>query len=738
MTNIIVNTMAKITLIRPYRQTESLRLYELTDLVELIRNGEFQGMVNDVRSYFPVFKIQREADGRMSGGYQQIEKLPRICFASEMENRNHQRVVLGYTGLVLLEVNNLTGYEEAAAVRKAAGEVPQTLIAFVGASGRSVKIVCRGELFPSEQGQGQLQPDNSSTSHHLPLTSEAIALFHENLYERARLAYNAQLGVTIEKLEPGVERTCYVSTDEEAVFNPLAIPIYARAEKPTKNLSIVRPTTLEAEQDGSGQSRYLSLQHIFEFNMERAYDECEDIRGSADAAEYRHALMSRLAVHCLETGIPMAVAKRMARYKAHAIGEDNMLINSVFGNVYRPQVVKRYEERQGYKPEKNVPAETLLTMKIDIFLNEHYEIRKNVMRGVAEFRERTGIGFSFRDLTEEARNSITMKALRQGIKCWDKDIRRYVNSEDIELYDPLNEYLESLPRWDGKDRVTALAKRVPTIYADWPEMFHLWLRSMVAMWMGKGRLTGNALVPLLMGRQGCGKSSFCRILLPVDLRDYYNDRINFKNETDLNLGLTSFGLINLDEFDKITQRQQIVLKYLVSTADLKYRPPYGKAYSEHRRFASFIGTTNEMMPLTDPSGARRFVCVAVSGDIDFQTPIDYPQLYAQLYQEIRNGERYWPTREQEQALILRNVSYQQISGLGEMLLNIILRPDNDTDGQWMTLKEISALLKQHFKGYQEEVGTFRKIGSFLSRPEYQFKSQHKMTGMVYWVKVREI
>ena len=43
----------------------------------------------------------------------------------------------------------------------------------------------------------------------------------------------------------------------------------------------------------------------------------------------------------------------------------------------------------------------------------------------------------------------------------------------------------------------------------------------------------------------------------------------------------------------MTQRQQIVLKYLVSTADLKYRPPYGKAYTANRRYASFIGTTNE-------------------------------------------------------------------------------------------------------------------------------------------------
>ena len=151
--------MAKITLIKPYRQTETLRLYEMADLVELIRNGEFSSLVDDVRSYYPMMRMQREADGTMSGGYVMIDKLPRICFASEMENRNHQRVMLGYTGLVLLEVNNLTGFEEAAAIRKAAGEVPQTLLAFVGGSGRSVKIVCRGELFPSEnQGDRLLDP----------------------------------------------------------------------------------------------------------------------------------------------------------------------------------------------------------------------------------------------------------------------------------------------------------------------------------------------------------------------------------------------------------------------------------------------------------------------------------------------------------------------------------------------------------------------------------------------------
>jgi hypothetical protein len=421
------------------------------------------------------------------------------------------------------------------------------------------------------------------------------------------------------------------------------------------------------------------------------------------------------------------------------------VVTKIFENAYRLEHEKKYYQRKNMvRPTKNIPSETLLMMKIDIFLNSNYDLRKNVMRGVAEYRVRTGHGFGFQDLTTEARNSITIKALSQGIKCWDKDIMRYVNSNDIRLYYPMDDFLEHLPKWDGKDRVEVLARRIKTSYEDWPHLFHIWMRSMVAMWKGKGQLTGNALVPLLIGRQGCGKTSFCRILLPRDQREYYNDRINFKNEHDLNLGLTSFALINLDEFDKITQRQQIVLKYLVSTSDLKYRPPYGTAYSSHRRYASFIGTTNEPMPLTDPTGSRRFICVTVEGDIDFETPVDYGQLYAQLKYEVeQQRERYFLTKEEEAALMQHNLRYQQISGLGEMLLSLFEKPDgtpkeNPDNGYWISVKDISARLKEVFKGaYKPDDGTLVKIGQFLSRPEYKFESDRKTRGWCYWVKDRK-
>ena len=99
--------------------------------------------------------------------------------------------------------------------------------------------------------------------------------------------------------------------------------------------------------------------------------------------------------------------------------------------------------------------------------------------------------------------------------------------------------------------------------------------------------------------------------------------------------------------------------------------------------------------------------------------------------------RYWPTREQEQQLIQRNFSYQEVSGLGEMLMSVLQRPTDGEEGQWMSLKDISARLKKVFKGaYSEDEGSYVRIGNYLSRPEYKFESQRKTSGMVYWVKLR--
>ena len=148
------------------------------------------------------------------------------------------------------------------------------------------------------------------------------------------------------------------------------------------------------------------------------------------------------------------------------------------------------------------------------------------------------------------------------------------------------------------------------------------------------------------------------------------------------------------------------------------------------------------MPLTDPTGSRRFICVNVEGDIDFTTPVEYGQLYAQLKYEVEQRQRYFLTKDEETALMQHNLHYQQLSGLGEMLLSLFEKPDgtpkkNPENGYWISVKEISARLKETFKGaYKPDDGTLVKIGHFLNRPEYKFENDRKSHGWCYWVKDR--
>ena len=69
-----------------------------------------------------------------SGGtYGHIDKLPRICPATEYgRNREGERRMKRYNGIVLLEVGGLSGMSEAELVKEQAALLPQTYAAFAG------------------------------------------------------------------------------------------------------------------------------------------------------------------------------------------------------------------------------------------------------------------------------------------------------------------------------------------------------------------------------------------------------------------------------------------------------------------------------------------------------------------------------------------------------------------------------------------------------------------------------
>ena len=137
----------KVSLLKLSRKKTVINRLELRNLAEMIRKNPEEQRVFDLRLHYQFYKPVRQVDGQIMLDSDHFVGLPRICFAIEFDKYHEQPRLLAYNGLVVIEVNGLKTYEEAVAVRNQAARMDETLMAFLGASGKSVKIVCRGELF---------------------------------------------------------------------------------------------------------------------------------------------------------------------------------------------------------------------------------------------------------------------------------------------------------------------------------------------------------------------------------------------------------------------------------------------------------------------------------------------------------------------------------------------------------------------------------------------------------------
>jgi hypothetical protein len=387
---------------------------------------------------------------------------------------------------------------------------------------------------------------------------------------------------------------------------------------------------------------------------------------------------------------------------------------------------------KGFGSRPSITREQDTALRLEDFLKRRYVIRFNSVTDGLEFRERNSIRFSFRPLDKRARNSIAIHALKEGIQAWDRDIDRFLNSESIPMYNPVEEYLYEVGEWDGRDRIRELADKVVCRHPHWRDLFYRWFLSMVAHWLGRDKQHGNATTPVLIGPQGFRKSTFCRILLPPELRFGYTDSLDFSSKRDAERYLGRFFLVNLDEFDQISVNQQAFLKHLLQKPSASIRKPYGTNILEMRRYASFIATSNHSDLLTDLSGNRRFICVEVTQPIDTNITINYSQLYAQAVHAVMHGERYWLDDTDEAILKESNEEFRQVSPLEHLFLSrFSVASLEEEDGEWMMAMDVF----NHLQAGTREKLPIGKV-SHLGRLLKKWNAPHKRwgKGSLYYLK----
>lgn len=625
--------------------------------------------------------------------------------------RDGSRFLALYNGVVQLEVNQLADLIEVREVKRQAALLPQTLAAFCGCDGHSVVVWVRFS-----------RPDGT-----LPRDARQAAFFHAHAYRMAVACYQPLFSFPITLSEPVIDQHCAMSLDEAPYWHPDAVPFVL--EQP---LALPGEQTLRAQNTRTlspvermtpGADQITLCARLYQQAMAQALEQVSDWRRD-DGPE---KLLPRLIEACYNVGLPEeeAVCRTMMDFYDRV--EEGWL---------------RLSFRNGYKMSKGLGQKSVInkereaTEKLEEFLHRRYEFRFNTLRDEVEYRERNSLSFRFEPLDKRVRNTIAIQALKEGLQVWDRDVDRFLGSRFVPMYNPIEEYLYDVGQWDGVDRIRSLAQHVPCNNPHWENLFCRWFLGMVAHWRGMDTEHGNSISPLLVGAQGYRKSTFCRILLPPELRFGYTDSIDFSSKLEAERALSRFFLINLDEFDQITLSQQGFLKHLLQKPVSHLRKPYGTAVREVRRYASFIGTSNQKDLLSDPTGSRRFICVEVTAPIDTNVTIDYRQLYAQAIHQLCKGERYWLDATDEAILKRTNAEFQQVTPLEHLFLaHFESIPADSPDGEWLTAMQIFEQLQSHTREVLP-VKQLSVFGRILRKLEVPWRTSKR--GTEYHVRLMNV
>jgi hypothetical protein len=673
--------MTKVLMKYLFRGEWKVKYVTLKEVVGRMAGGYYAKRVRAVRGYDEIATA-----GGLAGGTLAAENLPYVC-----PSMGEKGV---YTGLVLLSFRVKAGQEVLEQLRQHVNLWPQTLMSFTGSSGQSLKVI-----IPYELATGGL-----------PVDPEQTALFRQYAYKRAAEYALASTGMMAEEVMHDGSEGFRLSHDPQVYLNENVQPV--RMEQPIKPLSELTAPVISKQEEAALDTEVLPGYTRREMDATKFNFVCRDLAFGRELPIEDYVM--RLAVACRKAGIDQELATKLTLDMGDNYLKET-LVRTTFENAYR-----QHPQGRTNPIDKSLMHQQLM----ESFLRRRYMFRRNRVTGDLEVQEKYRFQLWWKPLTPEVRNVINNAAIREGIKVWPKDLDRLVNTDLIKTYDPVREWLDALPRWDGRDRLGELAGRVPTATAGWRDDFKVWMRSMVSQWQAEQNATyGAQMVLMLVGGQGTRKSTFMRMLLPRKLMPFYIDRIDFANKKEALRALSRFLLINIDEYDQISKTQTAFLKHLIQRTDVKERKLYSTTFEQQQRYAAFCATTNSLVPLKDETGSRRYMVVEVSGTIDTDTSgdrrIDYPQLYAQIVSEIASGEDYAFTGERERRIQERNSDYYETPNVVSLFQDHYRRPQAGDEVLWLSPTEILQRMKDELKINLVTQSNATFLGNYLSRSGFQ-------------------
>jgi putative DNA primase/helicase len=324
--------------------------------------------------------------------------------------------------------------------------------------------------------------------------------------------------------------------------------------------------------------------------------------------------------------------------------------------------------------------------------------------------------------------------LNYRLKTKDADLRgavlRVATQNKIE---PIKEWLEALPAWDGAKRIANMFKdrwgvEVPTGADQFiNEILPLrWMVSLVARIMDPGCHVHTVLI--LVGPKGMGKSMGLSAL--AGAKWFADSNINITNKSAYELIHQSLvWLWELAEMHALHGRSANNAKMFITSPADRYRPTWGQTPVHRKRRTVFVATTNDYQFLTD-GPERRFWPLQVVAPIDVAwIEENRTQLFAEALHHYRAGVKWWlqNTEDCNEEQILEDIQQAYIVE-DPWAITVAAKLRNDPS---VTTDDLLEAL--HIPMEQRHTGHMRRIGQICRDLGYTNKQMG--TGKRLWVTI---
>ena len=380
----------------------------------------------------------------------------------------------------------------------------------------------------------------------------------------------------------------------------------------------------------------------------------------ADADEAGHDAFKALAAHLVGKECTVEIALPPVGWKAKAVGKkdfsdwvERLGPNDAHSTVTELRAPFAAEDKPFPHRDAAVLEAVLETLKIELRYNlrrQQPEMRKGGMEG--EWCQFTDLSTAkMRRIIAERFTYKTHRGtspLRYGRQTWTEHTDAIL--EDLKV-DPFLEWLAALPPWDEIERLDKwLRDAFEVDETNNPDVV-AWVSRFVflgAVWRAYEPGTKLDEMPVLVGRQGIGKSTALRLALPPDQPELFADGLHLAAQPHHRAeALQGRVIVEVAEMAGTNRAELESLKAFLSRVDDGgVRLAYRRDPEPAPRRAIIVGTTNDPRPLpNDPSGNRRFVVIKLTGgDVaDLKAYMDGArnQLWAEAVSRYDQRETAW-------------------------------------------------------------------------------------------------